>query len=149
MITDILPQPVKVSLAGKEYTVSELTLNDMAQLQEWVRSRVPHPLAAVKEHLAGLEPAERRMLLEKAYEAADEWPPRMGTPEFTNVIMSQAGLVFQVQLIIKKHLPGFTIEEAKVLSDQMSASELDLLHKTAMNVKPTDEIEREGAGPKA
>lgn len=73
-----------VEVDGRRYGFSELTLEKRADLQAYLRRTVPHPVDAIKGHLAGLDPADRQALLESARRDAKSWPPDIG---------SQAGMM--------------------------------------------------------
>jgi hypothetical protein len=67
------------AIGGKTYEFGALTLEAEGQLQAWVKANHPHPLEAVKPHLAGLDAGDRAELLDRARKEAATWPPQVGT----------------------------------------------------------------------
>jgi len=77
-----------VSIGGRFYQFSELPLDALGRLQAWIKQAVPNPIDAVKPHLAGLNPEDRRALLDRAYDDALSWPPILGTAAGAKALLS-------------------------------------------------------------
>jgi hypothetical protein len=148
-ITKSLPRPRKVILGGQAYRVGELTLNDMADLQGWIKDNVPHPLTAIRPYLEGLPPEDRRLLLAEAYKDAKDYPPRFGTPQGNELLFrSRDGFVFFMWTALKRH-NRITQAEVEELYPRLTADEIDELFRGAHGSEPEDEIEAMVTGPKA
>ena len=76
-----------IAIGGREYQFSELPIAALARLQEWIKREHPHPIEAIKPHLDGLGPEERRYLLDQARLEARSWPPEIGTPEGAEALL--------------------------------------------------------------
>ena len=75
-LAELTDQPeLTVSIGGTEYHFSELTLECKGKLQAFIKSKVPHPVEAIKPHLEGLSQEDRRYLISQAREDAQSWPP--------------------------------------------------------------------------
>lgn len=72
-------QPIQIDICGKSFGFSEFRLADLGELQQWVKDHTPHPIEAVKPHLAGLPDSDRAALLNDARRDALRWPPQVGT----------------------------------------------------------------------
>lgn len=83
-------QPVPLEVDGVPFRVAEITLEAQARLQAWLRQHVPHPVAAVKDHLKGLSPEDRATVLETASREARYWPPKIGTAEAARAMLTDA-----------------------------------------------------------
>jgi hypothetical protein len=99
-------------------------------------------LQAVKEHLEGLQPAERKFLLEKAYEEAGDYPPRFGTRKGNQILGSTEGMAFQFFIILRKH-QSFTLVDAKELVNKVTLSDFERIFSLANNLTPEEEINQE------
>ena len=151
-LAQLLSQPaLTISLGGKTYRFSELTLGAMASLQAWVKDHVPNPLAAVKEHLGGLPVELQKHLLTQARAEAANWPPQVGSPECNRILTSS--VVGQIETLyhgLKVHQPDATVEDAEVLYRLMKQSgELATVTKVyrAIFGAPIDEDDDLGGGP--
>lgn len=105
-----------VPIAGHALQFSELTLAALGRLQAWIKQEIPHPIDAVKPHLAGLDPADRQALLDRAYDDARDWPPVLGTAAGAKALLeAEPGQIeaFHEGLLI--HQPETTRDEARRL----------------------------------
>ena len=79
-LDQLLDEPeLVVAIAGGTYRFAELPLAQLARLQAYLRRTVPHPVEAIKPHLAGLPDRQADELLRLAYEEGRDWPPQAGT----------------------------------------------------------------------
>lgn len=102
-----------ITIGDDAYMFSELPVAALGRLQAWIKQTVPHPIAALKPHLAGLDPEDRRVLLERAYDEALAWPPILGTPAGAQALLSnEAGQTEAFHEGLKVHQPETTRTQA-------------------------------------
>lgn len=106
----------RTTIGGRTFQFGELSLSALAALQAWVRAHVPHPLEAVKPHLAGLDPADRAALLEQARRDGLRWPPKVGTGEGAAALLGdEEGQAETLYHALLTHQPETTREQARRL----------------------------------
>lgn len=105
-----------VRIDGRDYQFAELPIASLADLQDWIRARTPHPIDAIKPHLDGLTAEERMTLLREARDDAKRWPPIVGTPDGASVLMStQDGQIETIYVGLRVLQPETTRDEARRL----------------------------------
>jgi hypothetical protein len=117
--------PREVTLAGKVYKVSALTLAEWGELQAWLKDNVPDPveralaqLAKAKAAGVDVQPEDRLALLKEARIEAKAWPPRVATTAWIEAIESVGnGVAMYVFVVLRKHQPGITLEAAKAIAN--------------------------------
>lgn len=139
-LTRVLAAPCVVPLGGVPTRLGELTLSDLAALQQWVADRSPHPLDGLPP--AGLddEPETRRERLKAAWEAARTWPPRFASPEARALTTSPTGLLELLRLCLRRADPGATEADALEVAGRMVAADWATVHRVAFGVDPWREI---------
>lgn len=90
-LTELDDRPeLTVAIGGRDYRFSELPIGQIAALDEYLKRTVPHPVQAIRPHLAGLPPEDRQALLENArQQARSSWPPRADTAAGKAVLLSE------------------------------------------------------------
>lgn len=79
-LTELDDRPeLSIEIGGSVYHFSEVPLEKLADVQEFLNRTVPHPLQAIRPHLAGLSESDRAVLLRDAREEGKHWPPQAGT----------------------------------------------------------------------
>lgn len=100
-------------IGGMEFHFSELLIEGMSRLQDWIKKNTPHPIEAIKPHLEGLGVDERRALLESARIEAMQWPPIVGTGAGAKALLgSELGQVETMWEGLKVHYPEATRDDA-------------------------------------
>lgn len=109
-----------VTIGGREYSFSRLTIGLKAKLQAYLRRTVPHPIDAIKPYLDGLEAEDRAALLEGARQDAKRWPPDIGTPAGM-IALTQAddGTIELLALALSMHHPEMTRSDAERLKNDL------------------------------
>ena len=110
-------QTFTVRIGGRDYGFSEVPVSSLLALEEWIRANTPHPIESIKPHLAGLEPEERRRLLEDARQDALSWPPRIGTSAGAAALLG-SGDMGQIETLyygLLVHHPDATRDHARGL----------------------------------
>jgi hypothetical protein len=106
-------QPVRIEIGGRAYGFSELPIESLGRLQQWVKDHVPNPLEVVKPHLDGFSDADRAELLRQARLDAASWPPEVGTARGSQAILGgEAGQREALYEGLLVHQPGTTRREA-------------------------------------
>lgn len=123
-LDELTAAPRRMKLAGIEFTVAPLELREWGELQAWFKDNVPSPLASVAKGVELLPDAERKEILSGAMERQLRWPPRVATEEWFNAISAATGgdAMF-LWVVLRKHHPEITIEQANRLSERASAEE--------------------------
>lgn len=114
-LTQLLGKPeIKVTIGGSEYQFSELSIDALAELQSWIREHTPHPIESIKGYLDGMQPEDRRYLLDQARIDAKAWPPQIGTPAGSQALLgNQDGQAETLYHGLRVHQPDMTRESAR------------------------------------
>lgn len=109
-----------VAIGGREYRFSEVPIGRLADLQDFLRRTLPHPIDAIKPHLDGLAAADRQSLLEAARREGRSWPPQAGTAAGTAALLAtEAGQVEALFAGLSVHHAGLSREDAARLYHQL------------------------------
>jgi hypothetical protein len=110
-ITDLLPAPVVVRMAGVDYSVHEIRLSDIRDLQAFLDASVPNPFDAVMAEIAapGVDAERRRTLLAAAYDSAETGSPVDGTDRADAAFATAEGRVFELWVALRRGQPGVPI----------------------------------------
>lgn len=118
-LVDTAPE-LEERIGGVRVFFSEIPIEAMAGLQAWIKERVPHPLEAIRDHLAHLPPAIAAELAERARQEAKSWPPEVGTEDGARVLTGtpdgQAECFYEG---LKVHHPDVTRDDASRLYRQL------------------------------
>lgn len=128
-------KPRRLAVAGREYLVYPLTLDDFGGLQRWVDAQFPDPLQTVADYIErrpDLPVAVQKHLYAQAVQQAGQPRPRLGTPEADTIVQSVEGAKELIYLGIRKGDPGFTRDDAARLFAAMTVAHMAILH-TATN----------------
>mgnify|MGYP001128855959 CR=1 FL=1 len=107
---------IEVEVEGRTYRFAELSLAALGRLQEAVKSLAPHPLQALKPHLAGLPTAAVEAAVAEAVRLGRDWPPRIGTAPASAVLTgTPAGLVHVLHEGLRATSPTAAIDDAGCL----------------------------------
>jgi len=109
-----------VTVDGKTFPLSTLTLPAIGQLRAWAKSRLPDPIEAIKPHLADFEPPVQRMMLEQAL-AEVRRPVTFGSPEFNGAMQCGEGLKEVLWLVLKQNGADVSREASDAAADSMPA----------------------------
>jgi hypothetical protein len=137
-ILDILARPRPVTLGGRTFLVDEFRLEDLADLQAWLRRRWIDPMDGLRDRLGGMEEAERRAALRGAYGAAEEGPPTWGDDRGRDLLDSAEGILETFRLALRRHHPA---EDVFAVAERTSPAEYWALRRVLWGVGPLDEIE--------
>ena len=95
-----------VTIGGQPYDFGEIPIEALAELQEWIRKNIPHPLEAIKPHLKGLPTDVAIGLTDRAREEAKDWPPEIGTAAGSAALLSkESGQILALRVGLQKFHP--------------------------------------------
>ena len=104
---------LRVPIGGRVYAFSELPIDALATLQDFIRKTTPNPIDLVKPHLDGLSTADRQHVLEQARLDAKNWPPQVGTSAGALALLSsEPGQIEAIHVGLTVHQPDTTREQA-------------------------------------
>lgn len=130
---DILTNaPRPVTLAGKSYPVRQLKYREWGEIQAWLKSVAPSPVAialksvaALKEGGLPLDPELQKVLFAQAQEEARAWPPRVASPAwFKAVDMMDGGHVQLVSLALRAGGTAVSEDDAADIAREATSAEL-------------------------
>lgn len=124
-------QPRTVTLDGRQYPVGKLRPADLGRIQAWFKEVVPNPLAEAKRFGEGLNDEVAKHLFTLAWEDAKNWPPQFGSDQATNLLCGPDGQAFFLHLVIGRHLPSFTLEDAQALTQRIDLDEFLAVQRLA------------------
>jgi hypothetical protein len=137
-IASLTAAPRAFRLDGAEYTVSPLTYADIGEIQAFFKDEVPDPRAEARRHMDGLPDAVAIHIWDRAVEAACDWPPRLGDPRATALLLSPRGMALVLRLALRRGHPGLDAAEYERLAGRMSRSDFDRLLGLAFDLEPAD-----------
>lgn len=124
------PQPV--TIAGRVFQVRQLRLSEWGELQAWLKSVAPSPVAVATKALAELRqqgvpvpPDVQSALFQQAQEESRRWPPRVGTGAWLRALEDVEG--GRARFIVAALAPGgnvLTMDEASEIEQMASVDEL-------------------------
>jgi len=102
---DMLTNKATVTLGGKEWHVSPLTVEDLAELQTWVYSKLDDPIKVARECAEGMPENVVKELMTIAYEDVRSGSRKLGSPDATKLLGTFDGFIEQVYLHTRKNHP--------------------------------------------
>lgn len=129
-ISRVLPRPRLLTLGGATYLVGELRLSDIADLQSWLEGVAPHPLADLPDIDEDPEPETRRRRVLSCWKAVRGWPPAYGSDAASIYLNSAAGMIAFLLVVLRRHQPAATAEDAAALASRMSLADWKMLRRT-------------------
>jgi hypothetical protein len=145
-----------IVLGGKTYLLKQLSLGDYAQVQAWLRQRMPKPFAVVADALKDLEPLKaidpegyaeaRKLLLLSAMEDAKSADGAGAPPELVEqALNSPDGVAFLLWLCVRKSHPDVQYEGLRTLVlDEDLSSIKSKLDDITIFAAPDDGEDEEG-----
>jgi hypothetical protein len=107
---------LSLCLEGQEYHFSELPIAALGRLQAFIERELPNPFDVIKTRLAGLEPEDRRYLLNEARKESVNWPPSIQSREGKTAILEfEPGQIEVLYECFQVHHPEMTRDRVKVL----------------------------------
>jgi len=144
-ITRVVPVPRAIPLGGSLRVVAELRLSDLALIQAWLEEQAPHPLEGLAPAWADPEPATRPARLAAAWQAAANWPVRLGTDRAAALLATAEGRAYFLAVVLRRHDPDFAAAQALALLPEITPAEWAGLIRVAYALTPRQEIAAEVA----
>jgi hypothetical protein len=125
-LASLTAQPRKLTVAGHEYLLHPLTLDDLGRLQGWIDSHFPDPFQVVGKAITtgNYNVAQQQYLLSQALERAVRPRNLIGTPEADRLLQTVDGTVQMLLLSIRKGRPEFTDAEAAELTRNLGLGDV-------------------------
>ena len=118
-IDDLIARKFHFKLLGKEWTISELTAGDRAEVANVLRSVVPNPLTDAKEACRDLPPPVAKEVWKEARRQYAYWPPTPESDEGQQYLFTSREVQSSVLYHSLKRNQTVTMEDAKGLLDSM------------------------------
>jgi len=117
-----------VTLAGKQYPVRQLRLREWGELQAWLKSVAPSPVAVALKALAEVPDVPQPVqdaLFRQAQDEARRWPPKVGSPAWINALEEiEGGRAMFLQAALAAGGTELDEEQADRIVDSATAGEL-------------------------
>jgi hypothetical protein len=125
-LASLTAQPRKLTVAGQDYLLHPLTLDDLGQLQGWIDSHFPDPFQVVGKAIAtgNYNVAQQQYLLSQALERSIRPKNLIGTPDADRLLQTVDGTVQMLLLSIRKGRPEFSQSEAAELTRQLGLGDI-------------------------
>lgn len=133
------PQPV--TLAGRTYNVRQLRLREWGELQAWLKSVAPSPVAVAVKGLAELRtagfttpPEIEAALFKQAQAGARTWPPKVATAAWFRALDdAEGGHARVVWVALKAAGHQVTEDDAADIAEAASGAELTDLMRVCVH----------------
>lgn len=130
--------PRTISLDGVDYKVPRLRPRDLGAMQQFVKERVPNPKVEARRLMEGLPDAVAIHIWDQAVEEARDWPPPLGSPQATAILMSAEGQAMFLHLLLSRTTADFTEEKARELAERISVGDMERLIDLSRPGEPGD-----------
>jgi len=108
-----------IAVGGRTYRMSPLTLKDYGEIENRILAKRPDPLAAAIEKLQGLGRKQQEFLLGRAYDRAVS-ARYVTAEELDHWRRTREGFCYLFWLMLRKHQPEISLEEAGRLLEQLT-----------------------------
>jgi hypothetical protein len=132
-LTDFFPEPSRVKVGDKTFTLGQLTLRDIARLQSFVEFEHPHPFANYRDKILATQGEEREALLLRCQREDLQWPPLWSGAR------NGKQLLQFLELVLNKH-QTVTLEEVIEIARSITSEELDSIDRIVYNYTDRDEF---------
>lgn len=133
-----------VTLAGKAYPVRQLKFHEWADLQSWLKSVCPNPLAVAAKALselraqgAPIDPIVQKAMFEQAQEESRRWPPKIGSGAWLRALEDiEGGRGRFLQVALEAGGTELSDEEADDVVERATLEELGELMRVCLFGEP-------------
>jgi hypothetical protein len=130
--------PRTVTLAGRDYRVHKIRPRDLGELEAWFKDVTPDPRVEARKFMEGLPDAVAKHMWDRALEDARGWPPRLDSDAGSDLMSTPEGQARSLWLILRRGLPGMTLDEARDLADAISREDYEEVIALARPGDPGD-----------
>lgn len=116
-IDDLIARKFQFRLLGRDWTISELTAGDRAEIGNVLRGIVPNPLTDAKEACRDLPPATAKEVWKEAKRQYAYWPPLPESEDGQAYLFSSREVQQAVLYHALKRNQAVTQDEVKELVD--------------------------------
>jgi hypothetical protein len=118
-----------VVLAGESYQVYPLTLADLGELQAWLDTQLPDPLALVRRHIdaANVPMEQAKFLYAEALREASKTRIHLSSPEALPYINGANGVIELLFLAIRKGRPNWSRDQARTVFESLTPADIQRL----------------------
>lgn len=141
-LRDVLPRPQAITMAGEVHLVAQFTLDDLADLDEWMSVAAGDPMDGLPPAACDPDPSTRRARLVAAWRAM-EGVPSVGGPGAAAMLFGPEGRAVQVLLSCARAGREITAEVASRLASECSPAEWAAFDRIAWGVPAWKPIARE------
>lgn len=120
-IDDLLARSLTFQLGGTEYTLSELTVGDRAEIGKILREIVPNPLTEAKAAIANVtNPAVAQSLWKEAGRQYAYWPPTLESDEGQALLFNNEKIQHAILYHgLKRNESGISKESVQSMLDKI------------------------------
>jgi hypothetical protein len=131
--------PGSLRLAGREFLVGKFSPRDIGDLQAWLKEQVPDPRARARELIQGMPESVALQIWKDLSEEARDWPPSFGSAKATSLLTTNGeGIARLLWVTLRRHNPGFNLEAARALADQVDFDDVNRVIALASPESATD-----------
>ena len=113
-------------VGGVTYKQAPLTWRQLGQLESWIKSQFPDPMATAKKMAEGLPLELASEVIHRGQEQANNPRWCLGTPEAATLLRTPAGMIEMLGLQLKKFHPELTREQVEQIVETLyEESQLD------------------------
>lgn len=119
--------PSTFTINGKPYFLGKLTPRSLGDIQAFLKEQVEDPRVRTRRLMEGLPDSVQLAMWQQACDEAKDWPPSLGDEGTFSLLLTEEGQARILWVALRRHNPGFTIEEARRISVEyeMSGDELN------------------------
>lgn len=141
-LTDIIPMPRPVTLAGRGFDVWPARLIDLAELQSWIDRKYDDPLPPAWEAIYGDEPLrgeDRDNILRSALKAPES--PAWDEPEGYQLAGTLEGVAYTLYLGLRRGQPDIAVSDCVTLATTITMGEYAAFRRAWLGVNSKAEIQ--------
>lgn len=123
MLADHVGREQVIEALGRRWTLSRWDRSIWRDLLEWAKPRVPDPVATAKRMMEALPEKHHADIVSAALELTQQ-PLGIEHPGVQAVVWSMEGMAKLCHLLLRKHHPGVTEDEAWDVAQEVGAQEM-------------------------
>jgi len=137
-LTSLTGSPRTVTLGGEPYQVFPLTLADLGELQAWLDTQLPDPLAVVKRHIdsGGVPMEQAKFLYAEALKEASKTRIHLSSPDALVYLNGANGVIEMLYLSIRKGRPDWTRDQARKVFEALTPADIQRIQ----NITELDQV---------